>query len=194
MMFTTSFLPASWKDTTYSGFVQYDLSVVPDRLRVIAGSKFEHNDYTGFEYQPQIRAVWTPSPSNTLWAAYSRAVRIPAEIEEGLRDREFEVNEAPPTFVTIEGHPGVKSEILHASELGYRYEWEPKILGRCRDLLQQLQSAAWLERAGNGCRQSIAIVRRPARQRLQRGRVAKRMVWSFHWSTRRSGAGCFRRR
>lgn len=123
MMFTTSFLPASWKDTTYSGFVQYDLSVVPDRLRVIAGSKFEHNDYTGFEYQPQIRAVWTPSPSNTLWAAYSRAVRIPAEIEEGLRDREFEVNEAPPTFVTIEGHAGVKSEILHASELGYRYEW-----------------------------------------------------------------------
>ncbi|MGA8871264.1 MAG: TonB-dependent receptor plug domain-containing protein [Candidatus Acidiferrales bacterium] len=124
--FTISFVPASQRDTTYSGFIQYDVSLVPDKLRVIAGSKFEHNDYTGFEYQPQIRAVWTPNSSNTLWGAYSRAVRTPAEIEEGLRDREFEISEMPPTFVLVEGHPGMESEILHAAELGYRYEWKPK--------------------------------------------------------------------
>jgi iron complex outermembrane recepter protein len=124
--FTISFVPASQRDTTYSGFIQYDIFLVPDKLRVIAGSKFEHNDYTGLEYQPQIRAVWTPNASNTLWAAYSRAVRTPAEIEEGLRDREFEISETPPTFIFVEGHPGMESEILHAAELGYRYEWKPK--------------------------------------------------------------------
>ena len=124
--FTISFVPASRRDTTYSGFIQYDVFLVPDKLRAIAGSKFEHNDFTGFEYQPQVRVVWTPGSSNTLWAAYSRAVRTPAEIEEGLRDREFEISETPPTFVLVEGHPGMESEILHAAELGYRYEWKPK--------------------------------------------------------------------
>jgi len=124
--FTIGLVPASQRDTTYSSFIQYDIFLVPDKLRLIAGSKFEHNGYTGFEYQPQIRAVWSPSPSNSLWAAYSRAVRTPAEIEQGLRDIESEVSSAPTTFVVIEGHPGVQSEILHASEFGYRFEWKKR--------------------------------------------------------------------
>ncbi len=124
--FTISFVPASQRHTTYSAFVQYDVTLVPDRFRLIAGSKFEHNDYTGFEYQPQIRAVWTPSRAQTLWAAYSRAVRTPAEIEESLVDRIAEVGAAPPTFLTIEGNPGIESEILHAFELGYRHEWKER--------------------------------------------------------------------
>jgi iron complex outermembrane receptor protein len=125
--FTVSFVPASLRDTTYSGFVQYDVFLVPNTLRLIAGSKFEHNDFTGFEYQPQIRGVWTPGASNTLWAAYSRAVRTPSEIEEGLRDRTSEISTEPPIFLIIEGHPGVESEILHAFELGYRYGWKQKL-------------------------------------------------------------------
>lgn len=124
--FTISFVPALRRDTTYSAFVQYDVVLLPDRLRLIAGSKFEHNGYTGFEYQPQIRAVWTPSHAQTLWAAYSRAVRTPAQIEESLFDRIAEVGAAPPTFVVIEGNPAIESEILHAFELGYRYEWKER--------------------------------------------------------------------
>jgi iron complex outermembrane recepter protein len=124
--FTISLPPALRRDTTYSSFVQYDASLVPDKLRLIAGSKFEHNDYTGFEYQPQVRVVWTPDSSNTLWASWSRAVRTPADLEEGLLERISEVGDAPPTFLTVEGHPGLESEILHASELGYRYDWGQK--------------------------------------------------------------------
>jgi iron complex outermembrane receptor protein len=48
--FTLVVSPSQRRDTTYSGFLQYDIAVVPDKLRLIAGSKFEHNDYTGFEY------------------------------------------------------------------------------------------------------------------------------------------------
>jgi len=121
--FTFSVLPVSLRDTTYSGFIQYDVVLVPDKFRVVAGSKFEHNDFTGFEYQPQIRAVWSPNLSNTLWASFSRAVRTPSDIEEGLVDRASELGEAPPTFVTIEGNPALRSEILRAFELGYRYQW-----------------------------------------------------------------------
>lgn len=126
--FTVSMNPRYRRTTTYSAFVQYDLALVPDKLRIIAGSKFEHNDYTGFEYQPQIRAVWTPNSSNTIWAAFSRAVRTPERIDNDLLLRLAQVNPIPPplTFILLEGQPSVRSEILHAFELGYRYEWKQK--------------------------------------------------------------------
>jgi iron complex outermembrane recepter protein len=126
--FTTSFVPPSNRYTIYSGLIQYDLTLVPATLRIIVGSKFDHNDYTGFEYQPQVRAVWTPNDSNTIWAAVSRAVRTPARIDEGLRERFAQINLNPPplTFILLSGLPSAESEVLHAYELGYRYEWKQR--------------------------------------------------------------------
>jgi len=50
--FTISITPSNKRDTTYSALLQYDVILVPDKLRLVAGTKFEHNPYTGFEYQP----------------------------------------------------------------------------------------------------------------------------------------------
>jgi iron complex outermembrane receptor protein len=126
--FTVSFLPSERRDTTYSGFLQYDLALVPDKLRLIAGSKFEHNSYTGFEYQPQIRAVWTPGKQTTIWAAYSRAVRTPTQSEADLRYRVAQINPTPPppTFLVYAGNASVKAETVRAAELGYRYQWNER--------------------------------------------------------------------
>ena len=126
--FTLSIVPSYKRDTTYSAFLQYDVILAPDKLRLIAGSKFERNPYTGFEYQPQVRAVWTPNRQNTLWAAASRAVRTPNRIDEGLLDRIMQINPEPPPseFLLYSGDPNVDSEILHAFEVGYRYEWKQK--------------------------------------------------------------------
>jgi iron complex outermembrane receptor protein len=126
--FTVNVVPARRRDTRYEGFLQYDVALVPNRLRLIAGSKFEHNDYTGFEYQPQIRAVWTPAKNQTVWAAASRAVRTPAETDSYIREIPSQINPMPPplTFFLVEGNPDLKSEVLHATELGYRYEWSKR--------------------------------------------------------------------
>jgi len=126
--FTASMAPPYSRLNTFSGFVQYDVALIPDTLRIVAGTKLEHNDYTGFEYQPQIRAVWTPNSSNTVWAAVSRAVRTPQRIDEDLRLRLAQTNPDPPplTFLLIQGSHDVQSEILHAYELGYRFEWAQK--------------------------------------------------------------------
>jgi iron complex outermembrane receptor protein len=126
--FSLSLFPPYSRDTTYSAFLQYDVMLVPDKFRLIAGSKFEHNPYTGFEYQPQIRLVWTPDRQNSIWAAVSRAVRTPNLIDEGIRDRIEQVNPFPPPseFLLYSGDTDVKSEILHAFEAGYRYEWKEK--------------------------------------------------------------------
>ncbi|MEM9899104.1 MAG: TonB-dependent receptor plug domain-containing protein, partial [Pseudomonadota bacterium] len=64
----------------FSGFVQQDVNLVGDRLRVSLGSKFEHNDFTGFEVQPSVRAIWLGSDWS-VWGAVSRAVRTPSRFE-----------------------------------------------------------------------------------------------------------------
>jgi iron complex outermembrane receptor protein len=117
------FNPEQRRDNVVSGFAQYEFVVIPDKLRVLAGSKLEHNDYTGVEYQPQIRAVWTPAQQHTLWASLSRAVRTPTRNDSDL-NLLVQVGQLNglPFFVDIHGTPNLESEKLKAYELGYRYQ------------------------------------------------------------------------
>jgi iron complex outermembrane receptor protein len=109
-----AFLPAHVARQWFTGFVQDEIALVPDRLHAALGTKIEHNDYTGFEIQPSGRVNWTLSPAATLWAAVSRAVRTPSRI-----DREFFARISPTSFLA--GGPGFDSEEELAYELGYRH-------------------------------------------------------------------------
>jgi iron complex outermembrane receptor protein len=109
-----AFLPAHVARQWFTGFVQDEIALVPDRLHVALGTKIEHNDYTGFEVQPSGRVNWTLSPAATLWAAASRAVRTPSRI-----DRELFARISPTSFLA--GGPGFDSEEELAYELGYRH-------------------------------------------------------------------------
>lgn len=85
---TTSNLTFTDNDRTdfiYSAFFQDKISLFEDKLNLIIGSKFEHNDYSGFEIQPNFRFIVKPNDKHRLWGAVSRAVRIPSRIEENLR-------------------------------------------------------------------------------------------------------------
>ena len=110
-----AFLPSHVAREWFTGFVQDEIALVPNRLQVAFGSKVEHNDYTGFEIQPSGRVNWTLSPSTTLWAAVSRAVRTPSRV-----DRELFAPAQPPYFLA--GGPGFHSEEELAYELGYRHQ------------------------------------------------------------------------
>lgn len=61
----------------YAAFLQDELTLVDDQWFFTAGSKFEHNTFAGFQYQPSGRLLWTPTNRQSAWAAVSRAVRIP---------------------------------------------------------------------------------------------------------------------
>jgi len=110
-----AFLPAHVARQWFTGFVQDEIALVPDRLHLALGTKIEHNDYTGFEIQPSGRVNWTLSPAATLWAAVSRAVRTPSRV-----DRELYAPGQPPYFLA--GGPGFHSEEELAYELGYRHQ------------------------------------------------------------------------
>jgi len=110
-----AFLPPHVARQWFTAFAQDEIALASDRLHVTLGTKIEHNDYTGFEIQPSGRVNWTFSPSRTLWAAVSRAVRTPSRI-----DRELYAPGQPPYFLA--GGPDFRSENELAYELGYRHQ------------------------------------------------------------------------
>jgi iron complex outermembrane receptor protein len=106
----------------FSTFTQNEFTLVDERLRITLGSKFEHNDFTGFEIQPSARALWTPGYSQTFWASVSRAVRTPSRAESDIRLNPAPPVPLPPGLITILGNPNLVSEELIAYEVGYRVQ------------------------------------------------------------------------
>jgi iron complex outermembrane receptor protein len=79
-----SFNPVNRDMPLYSGFVQDEIIIVPDQIKLTIGSKFLNNVFSGFEIQPSARMAWTPNKRNTVWTAVSRAVRIPTRFDSDI--------------------------------------------------------------------------------------------------------------
>lgn len=112
--------PERHTDHLTTAFVQDEITLIEERLRVIVGSKFEHNDYSGFEFQPSARAVWTPHENHTVWTSASRAVRTPTIFDFDGRLNIAVIPLAPPLVGSLLGSEDFKSEELLAYEAGYR--------------------------------------------------------------------------
>ncbi len=106
-------------ESVFSGFMQDQITLVPDRLILTLGSKLEYNTYSGFEYQPSGRLLWSPTSRQSVWAAISRAVRTPDAFE---RDTTLLAKLPGTTGETAEIAPNtdIDSETVLAYELGYR--------------------------------------------------------------------------
>ena len=110
---------------TFSGFVQDEIELADDRFYVTIGSKLETNTFTGFEYQPSVRALWAIDKRHVLWGAISRAVRTPSRFEENAVDfAPFDL--FPNSYIVIHGSEWIKSEDVVAYELGYRAQTNDK--------------------------------------------------------------------
>ena len=111
--------PPDSQDNLVSGFVQ-DQIALADWLKLTLGTKLEHNDFSGFEIQPTARIAWNPAREQSLWAAVSRAVRVPTRLE---RDVDIAASDpAQNPVVKLLGSRAYGSEVLVAYELGYRWQ------------------------------------------------------------------------
>src|SRR5205809_6116001 len=63
---TLAFLPLHVAREWFTGFVQDEIALVPNRVHVTVGTKIEHNDYTGFEVQPSGRVSWRPGDRKSV--------------------------------------------------------------------------------------------------------------------------------
>lgn len=118
-----SFIPSERTDRTYNLFVQGDIRLWSEDAVLTAGTKVEHNDYTGWEFQPNLRLQWQVADRQYLWGAVSRAVRIPARLNTDLELlAPIPLPDVPvPFYVNVLGSDDFESEELLATELGYRF-------------------------------------------------------------------------
>jgi len=124
--------PAERTTHQYTSFIQDEIAIA-ENLSLTAGSKFGYNSYSGFEIQPNVRALWSAAPSHAVWGAVSRAVRTPSRYEA---DVEWLVALMPAAAVlppespyadmllgySIQGNKNFTSEVLKAVEGGYRFK------------------------------------------------------------------------
>ncbi len=107
------FLPDVLDQNLYSAFVQDEIALRRN-LSFTLGTKLEHNDYTGFEFEPDARLHWAMTANQALWGAVSRAVRTPSRIDHDLSEG------TPPYLVLLKGGSNFESESVEAYEAGYR--------------------------------------------------------------------------
>jgi iron complex outermembrane recepter protein len=119
-----NFVPARRSFKQYGVFVQDRVALVPDSLYLTVGTKLSDNDYSGFENQPSVRLAWHPDGRQTVWTAVSRAVRIPARLDEDLvLTIPFELPGLPiPVYFVANGTADIASEELVAYEAGWRFQ------------------------------------------------------------------------
>lgn len=120
----SSITPSSLQYDLFSTFVQDRISLIPDQLELILSARLEHNDFSGLEFQPDARLLWSPHSRHRLWAAVSRAVRTPARSDDGVHLNWQAFPPEPPLnlpgLVILQGNSALTSEKLTSYQLGYR--------------------------------------------------------------------------
>lgn len=117
-----SFSPERRTNNLYSAFIQDKVTLMPETWFLTLGSKFEHNEFSGNEVQPNVRLQWQANSHQTLWTSVSRAVRTPTPIEEDLTSTIATAENLRFAFVP---NDNFKTEELIAYELGYRHQITP---------------------------------------------------------------------
>jgi len=122
--FTVSLAPTNRSTDLYSLFIQDEYRLAND-MQLTIGSKFEHNDFTGYEVQPSARLLWDFDEYQTFWGSLSRDVSTPSR---ALSDARINVTAtAGPVLVSNIGNNNLESEEVISLEFGYRLQFEKKL-------------------------------------------------------------------
>ncbi len=113
-------LPSHRFDRLFSAFLQDEVKLT-DALSLTFGSKMEHNDFTGFEFEPSAQLVWTPAEKQTVWASAARAIREPSSVDAGILNDLAAIPAGPGVAILqAVGNPHIQAEDLRDFEIGYR--------------------------------------------------------------------------
>jgi len=101
-------------------FIQDTIHFPEQHIALTLGAKLEDNNYSGTEFQPNVRASWVPSEQLTWWAAVSRAKRSPSRADT---EANISANMISGLLLEVQGNEEFQPEQLDAYELGVR--WNP---------------------------------------------------------------------
>ncbi|MBF0170956.1 MAG: TonB-dependent receptor [Nitrospinae bacterium] len=108
------FEPQTLHTNLYSGFAQATVPLFGDGADLVVGSKVEHNDFTGVEFQPTLRISGNVAERQRLWGAVTRSVRTPTRADDDLI--------IDTSYYRLDSAPDLASETALAYELGWRAE------------------------------------------------------------------------
>lgn len=105
-------------------FVQDEVVLLPQKLALTVGSKFETNSFSGWEVQPSVSLLWNVTRKHTTWVSASRAVRTPSRSD---RHGTLDLLGTPGpdgSILVLQGQntSDYGSESLWAYEAGYRIQ------------------------------------------------------------------------
>lgn len=110
-------------------FFHDNWTLIPDKVQLGLGARWDYTNLGGSTVSPNATLMWTPSRTDTLWAKYSRAPRMPARAEY---DVSMYTGYQPPNLalpfpfnlpVIFRAQPGsrkLRHETMEGLELGYR--------------------------------------------------------------------------
>jgi iron complex outermembrane receptor protein len=115
------FYPFHRLDWIASAFVQDEINLVANKLLLTAGSKLLRTNFTGVNFEPSVRMLWTPSAKNSFWTSYTHALRTPSDAEENFYLSSYQgVAGGLPVYARFDGNPRFAPEQLNGYEAGYR--------------------------------------------------------------------------
>ena len=119
-----------------SAFVQDDISLIDNELRLTLGGKIEQSHFGDTQLQPNARLLWTPDERHSIWTSLSRASRIPsqglaqADVAAGTTQANIPLptpiglrNFTVPVQLMVLANPDLKAEKVFSAEIGYRTQW-----------------------------------------------------------------------
>jgi iron complex outermembrane receptor protein len=111
-----------------SAYMQDEIKVAP-RLRVTVGTKVQFERMSRLQFQPTLRLLFKVSDRQTLWGAFTSAVRTPAETElyGRINVGAFPDGSGNVGLVVVEGNHNLKPERVDSYEAGYRWQVTPTI-------------------------------------------------------------------
>jgi iron complex outermembrane recepter protein len=113
---TLAFVPERRNYLIGNVFAQDDIAIMPGRLFLTVGAKYEHNAFSGGAVQPNVRARYLLPQNQIVWASAARAIRRPTRFDEDIRVS------AATGFLLATGSTAFRPESLVAGEIGYRIQ------------------------------------------------------------------------
>jgi iron complex outermembrane recepter protein len=117
---TLLFLPEERDLQLWNVFAQDTVSL-GSAVKLTLGVKFEHNTFSNWEPQPDLRIAWQANDAAMLWAAVSRAIRAPTPFDVDVVER---VN----GMDFLVGNPDFQAENVITYETGFRTSITPTFL------------------------------------------------------------------
>src|SRR5579862_4860885 len=117
------FVPNQRTDYLGTAFIQDEIGLVERHLSLTLGTKFLKTNFTsGIDLEPSARLLWTLSDKQTIWAAFTHALRTPSDSEEDfyLLGYITTLPNGMPYFARFNPNPNFAPEQLNGYELGYR--------------------------------------------------------------------------